>query len=77
MRSTRAAIFEAAQRPIMRFVAVKDKYPKATQCLEKDGDELMAFYDFPAKHWRSIRTTNPIESAFGTIGAGLGKAKGA
>lgn len=45
----------------------EDKYPKATRCLEKDREELMAFYDFPARHWRSIRTTNPIESAFGTI----------
>ena len=45
----------------------EDKYPKATRCLEKDREELMAFYDFSARHWRSIRTTNPIESAFGTI----------
>lgn len=43
------------------------KYPKATESLEKDRRELLAFYDFPAKHWQSIRTTNPIESAFGTI----------
>lgn len=27
----------------------------------------MAFYDFPAKRWQSIRTSNPIESTFGTI----------
>ena len=43
------------------------KYPKATLCLQKDRQELMAFYDFPAQHWQSIRTTNPIESSFGTI----------
>ncbi len=43
------------------------KYPKATLCLEKDREELLAFYDFPAKHWQSIRTTNPIESTFATI----------
>ena len=43
------------------------KYPKATESLEKDRRELLAFYDFPAHHWQSIRTTNPIESAFGTI----------
>ena len=43
------------------------KYPKATICLEKDREELLAFYDFPAQHWQSIRTTNPIESTFGTI----------
>ena len=43
------------------------KYPKAVQCLQKDREELLAFYDFPAQHWQSLRTTNPIESTFGTI----------
>ena len=43
------------------------KYPKATLCLHKDREELMAFYDFPAQHWQSIRTSNPIESTFATI----------
>ena len=45
----------------------QDKYPKATLTLKKDREELLAFYDFPAKHWQSIRTGNPIESTFGTI----------
>ena len=35
------------------------KYPKAWQKIEKDRDVLLAFYDFPAEHWRHIRTTNP------------------
>ncbi|MEG3663482.1 transposase, partial [Celeribacter halophilus] len=43
------------------------KYPKATECLMRDRDELLSFYDFPAQHWQSIRTSNPIESAFATI----------
>ena len=43
------------------------KYPKAWERLSKDRDVLIAFYDFPAEHWRHIRTTNPIESAFATI----------
>jgi transposase-like protein len=43
------------------------KYPKAALCLQKDRTELMAFFDFPAQHWQSIRTSNPIESAFATI----------
>lgn len=43
------------------------KYPKATACLAKDRDVLLAFYDFPAEHWRHLRTTNPIESTFATI----------
>jgi transposase-like protein len=52
------------------------KYPKATLNLQKDRDELLAFYDFPAKHWQSIRTTNPIESVFGTIRHRTKRSKG-
>ena len=37
------------------------------ECLSKDREELLAFYDFPAEHWIHIRTTNPIESAFATV----------
>jgi putative transposase len=57
-----------AQSHFDDFISIYDaKYPKATQCLEKDRDELLAFYDFPAEHWRHIRTTNPIESTFATV----------
>jgi len=45
----------------------EDKYPKATECLEQDHEELLAFYDFPVAHWRSLLTTNPIESLFAMI----------
>ncbi|KAB5494276.1 IS256 family transposase [Serratia sp. RJAL6] len=44
-----------------------DKYSAAMKKLTKDREELLAFYDFPATHWASIRTTNPIESAFATV----------
>ena len=43
------------------------KYPKAAECLAKDREVLLTFYDFPAEHWRHIRTTNPIESTFATV----------
>ena len=43
------------------------KYPQATECLAKDRDVLLTFYDFPAEHWIHIRTTNPIESTFATV----------
>ena len=56
--------------------AYEPKYSKATHCLEKDHVELMSFYDFPAKHWQSIRTSNPIESAFGTIRHRTKRSKG-
>ena len=43
------------------------KYDKAVECLTKDRDALLAFYDFPAEHWKHLRTTNVIESSFATI----------
>ena len=43
------------------------KYAKAADCLRKDRDTLLAFYDFPAEHWKHLRTTNPIESTFATV----------
>ena len=52
------------------------KHPKAVECLEKDRDELLAFYDFPAEHWSHIRTTNPIESMFATVRLRTAKTKG-
>ena len=52
------------------------KYPKATLCLQKDREELMAFYNFPAEHWQSIRTSNLIESTFGTIRHRTKRSKG-
>ena len=43
------------------------KYPKALAKLDRDWAHLTAFYDFPAEHWRHLRTTNPIESSFATV----------
>jgi putative transposase len=43
------------------------KYDKAVECLTKDRDALLAFYDFPAEHWKHLRTSNVIESAFATV----------
>ena len=45
----------------------EEKYPKAVECLTKDKDVLLTFYDFPAAHWIHLRTTNPIESTFATV----------
>ena len=46
---------------------VRRKPPSATACLAKDRDALLSFYDFPAEHWKHVRTTNPIESTFATV----------
>ena len=57
-----------AQCELDRFIRTyEDKYPKAVCYLVKDREELLTFYDFPAAHWKSLRTTNPIESTFATI----------
>ena len=72
-----AATREDAYKAFNFFVETYDaKYPKATECLEKDKDELLAFYDFPAEHWSHIRTTNPIESTFATVRHRTYKSKG-
>ena len=64
MAETREAAYIAFDNCIRRFEA---KYPKAMACLEKDKEQMLAFYDFPAAHWTHIRTTNPIESVFATV----------
>jgi transposase-like protein len=57
-----------AEKSFDLFLAVyQAKYPKAAECLVKDRDVLLAFYDFPAEHWIHLRTTNPIESTFATV----------
>jgi putative transposase len=43
------------------------KYEKAVECLTKDRDALLAFYDFPVEHWKHLRTSNPVESTFATV----------
>ena len=52
------------------------KYPKAAECLAKDRDALLTFYDFPAVHWIHLRTTNPIESTFATVRLRTVKSRG-
>jgi transposase-like protein len=52
------------------------KYAKATECLAKDREALLIYYDFPAEHWRHLRTTNPIESVLATVRLRTCKTKG-
>ena len=68
---------EEAENNFDSFVKTYEaKYPKATRCLEKDRETLLTFYDFPAEHWRHIRTTNPIESTFATVRLRTAKVRG-
>jgi hypothetical protein len=52
------------------------KYDKTVAKLVKDREVLLAFYDFPAEHWKHIRTSNPIESTFATVRHRTGRTKG-
>jgi transposase-like protein len=73
-----AATKDDAGKAFEKFVATyQAKYPKAVECLLKDKDELLAFYDFPAEHWQHLRTSNPIESTFATVRLRTYKTKGA
>jgi transposase-like protein len=66
-----------AEKAFDRFGAKYEaKYDKAAACLAKDREALLAFYDFPAEHWKHIRTGNPIESTFATVRHRTTRAKG-
>ena len=76
------AIYEAenraeAEAALDRFVdKYGAKYDKAATCLTKDRTALLAFYDFPAEHWKHLRSGNPIESTFATVRLRTDKTKG-
>ena len=65
---------EKAMRSFRDLFAAK--YEKAVLCVEKDKDALLAFYDFPAEHWKHLRTSNPIESTFATVRLRTNRTKG-
>src|SRR6476646_7692130 len=66
-----------AEAAFDRFLAKYGaKYDKAVACLSKDREALLAFYDFPAEHWKHVRTSNPIESTFATVRLRTDKTKG-
>jgi len=73
MAETRSAARDAFDHFVSAF---GDKYPKATECLTKDRETLLAFYDLPAAHWQHVRSSNVIESAFATIRHRTDRAKG-
>jgi transposase-like protein len=74
MSVTKADAIKAMEKFAATYQA---KYPKAVECMIKDREELLAFYDFPAEHWQHLRTSNPIESTFATVRLRTSKTKGA
>ncbi len=73
MAETRAAAMKAFEVFVATYSA---KYPKAVECLTKDKEQMVAFFDFPAEHWRHLRTSNPIESTFATVRQRASRTKG-
>jgi len=73
LAETKAEALKAWDTFVETFEA---KYPKAVACLTKDRDELLTLYDFPAEHWKHIRSTNPIESTFATVRLRHNRTKG-
>ncbi|MGH8591737.1 MAG: IS256 family transposase [Gammaproteobacteria bacterium] len=74
----RAETRASAEREIARFATeYRAKYPKAVASLTVDQDRLLAHFDYPAEHWKHLRTTNPIESTFATVRLREGVTKGA
>ncbi len=66
-----------AKKAIKEFVEEFGvKWPKASEKIASDAEALLAYYDFPAEHWRHLRTTNPIESPFATVRARTDITKG-
>ena len=79
LREIRDAPDRAAASAALAVFAEKygAKYPKAVECLVKDQDALLTFFDFPAEHWDHLRTANPIESVFATVRHRTVRTKGA
>jgi putative transposase len=73
MAETKAAANQAFDGFCQAFGA---KYAPAVECLQKDREPLLAFYDFPAEHWVHLRTSNPIESVFSTVRLRTNKTRG-
>jgi transposase-like protein len=73
MAPTREEAFRAYDHFVSQYQA---KYERACECLKKDKESLFAFYDFPAEHWRHIRSTNPVESTFATVRLRTKRTKG-
>ena len=67
----------AAEKAMTVFAEYGAKCSRAADCLTKDRDTLLAFFDLPAEHWDHLRTTNPIESVFATVRHRTVRTKGA
>ena len=85
-RATRRSTYArfAARLPVQRRGGygrirgqIRRQQRQAVDCLTKDRDPLLAFYDFPAEHWHHLRTSNPIESVFATVRHRTMRTKGA
>ena len=67
----------SAEAAMATFAENTPKYDKAVECLIKDRQTLLTFFEFPADHWDHLRTSNPIESVFATVRHRTVRMKGA
>ncbi len=66
---------EAKRRRDEFALRFRRNHADAVETLEKDWDQLVAFYDFPKEHWKHLRTTNVVESPFASVRLRTGAAK--
>src|ERR1022692_1741331 len=73
----RQLLAQAVEMEAGAFLAAMKELKLSDECLTKDREALLAFFDFPAEHWDHLRTTNPIESVFATVRHRTVRTKGA
>jgi putative transposase len=59
---------EARDQLSAAVAALEGKLDKVAAMLEEAEDDILAFYGFPADHWRKLRSTNPLERLNREIG---------
>lgn len=62
--SSRAEALKLKQAFVARY---GQTYPKAVKSLNEAGDLLFSYFDFPEPHWKSLKSTNVIESMFAAV----------
>ena len=66
----------ARKKRVFQEWCAKKGYEAAAQVLDHDWERMTTFYRFPKEHWKHLRTTNPIESAFATVRHRTTRSKG-
>ncbi len=65
----------ALQKYDQLLALAAENFPKYKEEIKINKDFLLTFFDFPKDHWYHIRSTNSIESIFGSLRAKSSRAK--